>query len=401
MLKNKKWFIRKDYHVSDVLMPKNINPVVSSIQYDYVITEEMYQWGYENARDGNGWIDVDAVLKQGGTVSEGDITAKESISLLLNFVAGQEVKLDFSGVVGAPWYSEETDNVLKIYSLYPYTYKGRSQVTYIYSTKDSYVGLYDSAFQNAPLWVGCFILRGSVDSWVLARNTPFKYEEQIPSSYSLPSSEFVYHESWMSNKLPITPADVEGLFPEVLIKWDNTYPISPNYAQIQAALGDGMCPVIYRDYGSHRRFWHLIHTATDTSDPSDPPCSFTFVDMVDNTRHTIGPHSYPDSSEDCQWDEMHTTSLFELVVTMTMSQDMSTWTVDYTGAELSPIISNRSRLVVLKVVENGQPTKYLYNVSEVGTNTFEWRTLNNTPAIEIYQIANFTATRTIISLSTT
>lgn len=377
MLTNPNWEIHKNYVNSNVLTPTATNGIVSSIPYDYVITQEMLEWGAENATTDYG-IDIAKVLNKGDTPSSTtDMTAKKRISVMLDCATTASMALNFRNLTGTPWFDVgQGTNTLDIYSRNAFMFTGRNAPTYIHSGYGNLVYIPATAitsFTESELYVGVFSC-DSVFSW----SGTFVYE--VAQTSYVPVGSNVYRLPWMTNKLPVTAADLEGLLPElpnVFIEYSTDFPINPNYAAVQEILGQGFSPVIKYENGSS--YWFLTRI-TD--------CGFEFADVRTNLLHYLS--FWTDQGETFYaWDsvENYPHSMDEFVtVTITYTVGSSSGTASMTGPQITYHI-NQGKKIRLRVEHYGLPTRYIYNMNDHGSDKYSWDVLNyneSTTAVELF-----------------
>lgn len=248
MLTNPNWNVHTNYAVNDVFKPVAANQLVSTIPYDYVITQAMLDWGVAKASDSNG-IDIAKVLKKGDTGSTTDITPKKRISVMLDCDTDSTMTLNFRNLVGSPWFVEgQGTNTLDIYPKAPFIFTGRSGPTYIYSGYKNFVAIPDTV-QQATLYVGVFTCTSNIP-WSTGS---FIYE--AVRGNNVPSGASVVHTAWMTNKVPVSVSDISdlpSLTADMLIlhsgdmiqdQVDNT-----TFTAIQEKLGSNIVPYLVTSY---------------------------------------------------------------------------------------------------------------------------------------------------------
>lgn len=248
MLTNPNWNVHTNYAVNDIFKPDAANQLVSTIPYDYVITQAMLDWGVTNASDSNG-IDIAKVLKKGDAGSTAGITPKKRISVMLDCDTDSTMTLNFRNLVGSPWFAEgQGTNTLDIYPKAPFVFTGRSGPTYIYSGYKNFVAIPDTILQ-ATLYVGVFTCNSNIP-WSTGA---FIYE--AVQGNNVPSGAGVVHTAWMTNKVPVSVSDISdlpSLTADMLIlhsrdmiqdQVDNT-----TFTAIQEKLGSNIVPYLVTSY---------------------------------------------------------------------------------------------------------------------------------------------------------
>lgn len=244
MLTNPNWNVHKDYIVTDVFKPAAANQLVGTIPYDYVITQEMLDWGNTNAKDANNWIDIAKVLKHGDTGSTTGMTAKSSITLMVDADTTPSTKLDFSALINSPWFTSEAyTNNLHIYTRGHFTYKGRNGVTYIHNGCNNRAYLVADSSTGYLLQVGVFHCDTDI-TW----NGTLVYEDS--SGTKTPDGTLI-RAPWMTNKVPITTSDItdiSSITPEsFVLHTGNIYPPevdNTSFTAAQEILGKNLLPYL-------------------------------------------------------------------------------------------------------------------------------------------------------------
>lgn len=248
MLTNPNWNLHTNYAVNDIFKPDAASQLVSTIPYDYVITQDMLDWGDRNAKDSNG-IDIAKVLKKGDTGSTAGITPKKRISVMLDCDTDSTMTLNFRNLVGSPWFAEGMGtNTLDIYPKAPFVFTGRSGPTYIHSGYKNFVALPDT-IQQATLYVGVFTCNSNIP-WSTGA---FIYE--AVQGNNVPSGASVVHTAWMTNKVPVSVSDITDLSelnPEsFVLHTGNIYPSevdNTSFTAAQEILGKNLLPYLVLSY---------------------------------------------------------------------------------------------------------------------------------------------------------
>lgn len=284
MLTNPKWNIHRDYEIGDVLIPDAVNQLVSSIPYDYVITQEMLDWGATNAMTTYG-IDIAKVLNHGDSPDITGMTAKTRITIFIDANMSLSTMLNFRNLKGTPWYATDADhNMLEIYSRSGFIFTGRSATTYIHNTYVTRVGIkHDLTLDTSTLYIGVLELDADM-TW----NGTLIYED-IYGDYT-PTGTHVSCQPWMTNRIGGVAGDT------VLVKYD-TSNADANYNDIMAIFGDGKVPVVYIDgtvnggFATNRKYLYPVQTELS--------CCVVFIDATFNGYYFIylyEGHAYWQSS---------------------------------------------------------------------------------------------------------
>lgn len=397
MLTNPNWEIHKNYVNSNVLTPTATNGIVSSIPYDYVITQEMLTWGTTNATTDYG-IDIAKVLNKGDTPSSTTgMFAKKRISVMLDCATTASMALNFRNLTGTPWFDVgQGTNTLDIYSRAAFMFTGRNAPTYIHSGYGNlvYIPELPPDLTTSELYVGVFSC-DSVFSW----SGTFVYEA-AQTSY-VPEGSNVSRLPWMTNKLPVTSADLEGLLPElpnVFITYSSSFPENTNYAAVQEILGQGFSPVIKYEEGNDTfTYWYLTRITG---------CGFEFADVRNNKLHYLATWTYSGQTY-CGWDYVDNYPLStDEFVTVTFTYDLSshTWTTTHTATQITWYISGGLKIRLKVEGIPSFPTTYLYDMEDFGSNTFRWRTMHmyeNNPDNHDIDLFTFTLISDTVSSSIT
>lgn len=385
MLTNPNWNVHTDYEVNHVFKPDAANQLAATIPYDYVVTQDMLDWGTINASTTNG-IDIARVLvkvKAADAIPADALpedNAKKRISVMIDANTDFSVSLNFQNLYGAPFFATgASTNRLDIYCRMPFTFTGRAYPTWIYNHEGNRVQIPDTAVSTDTLYVGYMTCQSSSWTW----SGTLVYEEAY--SGIAPTGTNVIHRAWMTNKVPLQESDIEDLLPEVLIEYDNTDPVSSNYSAIQEVLGKGYSPVIYRDISLDPPIREIYHLSKITS------CGFEFVDTSNNRKHYLATWTYSGNVK-CQWDSVEGYPLPMVpdecvIVTFTYDASSHTWSSSHTGLQITTLIEANNKKIVLKVVHTGNPTRYLYNMESYGSNTYMWNTLYiniNTGEVDLF-----------------
>ena len=378
MLTNPNWDIHGDYVNSDVLTPTATNRVVSAIQYDYVITQEMLDWGVTNATTTYG-IDIAKVLKKGNTGSTTGMVAKKRISVMIDAATDVSTSLNFRNLVGAPWFETGVSgtNQLDIYSRNTFTFTGRDAVTYIHNGPNNRINLSSDVVASNTLYVGCVSLAED-KTW-----TGTLIYEQLYGTH-VATGNNVSRTEWMTNRIPMDPDEFDSLLPVVMIAYNENTPVSSNYAKIQEVLGKYQSPVIVRGNmgGGSDNHMYILSKITDS-------CGFEFVDVTDNTRHYLCKWT-ASGVEHCEWDATDgypKPMIPNEFVTVEIEYDSGTetWSTTMEGADITQQLSLGKR-IMLKVIRPTIPTMYLYDMLSYGSNKYSWEALYKYPtgAVAMY-----------------
>lgn len=391
MLTNPNWNVHSDYIVTDVFKPAAANQLVTAIPYDYVITQEMLDWGASNATTTYG-IDIAKVLKKGDTGSSTGMTAKLRISIMLDCATTAATELNFRNLTGSPWFTTgQGTNTLDIYSRNAFTFTGRGAHTYIHNGYGNVVKVSDNAVATSTLYVGVF----TVDSDIPWSGT-FIYED-VQGTH-VPTGSNVSRTVWMTNRVPLLAKDVDELLPEVMIEYDDTTPVSSNYSAIQAVLGAGYSPVIYNDVTEYKR--EIYHLSMITH------CGFEFTDVSNNRKHYLATWTASDIQH-CEWDAVDGYPLPAVpdecvIVPISYNASSHQWTLDeYNGSQITQLINVGNKKIVLKAEQAGMPTMYCYNMESHGSDTYRWSQLYtnlNTGEVDLFI---YTIAGTSVSLNIT
>jgi len=376
MLTNPNWDIHGDYVNSDVLTPTATNRVVSAIQYDYVITQEMLDWGVTNATTTYG-IDIAKVLKKGDTGSTTGMVAKKRISVMIDAATDVSISLNFRNLVGSPWLlTGAGNNILDIYCRNTFTFTGRDAVTYIHNGPNNRINLSSDVVASNTLYVGCVSLAED-KTWTGTLIYEQLYGTHVATGNNVSRSE------WMTNRLPMDPTEFDSLLPVVMIPYIDSTPVSSNYAKIQEVLGKYQSPVIVK-HDTEDNHEHMYILSKITSN-----CGYEFVDVTDNTRHYLCKWTASDV-EHCEWDATDgypKPMVPDEFVTVEIEYDSGTetWSTTMEGADITQQLSLGKR-IMLKVVRPSIPTMYLYNMLSYGSNKYSWEALYKYPtgAVAMY-----------------
>lgn len=182
--------IRTDFAIDEIVKPRHINALAASVQYDYVVTEEMIQSAIEA---GDTEIDVDALL--GGR----KIASRTGeYSVLINALVDSGHTLIFDGSsVGGP----SGELRVHVYALGPYTAKvvgTHPQVTFYFHTHGE-KGAVTLTEIGKNTYVGSFNMTEVVQAPLAAT---FIYEMALGE---LPDEEqhrlTIAQKAWMSNSI--------------------------------------------------------------------------------------------------------------------------------------------------------------------------------------------------------
>lgn len=366
MLTNPNWNVHNDYIVTDVFKPAAANQLVTAIPYDYVITQDMLDWGAENATTTYG-IDIAKVLNHGDSPDTTGMTAKLRISIMLDCATTAATELNFRNLTGSPWFTTgQGTNTLDIYSRTAFTFTGRNATTYIHNGYGNVVKVSDNAVATSTLYVGVF----TADSDIPWSGT-FIYEDA--QGTHAPTGSNVSRRVWMTNRVPLLAEDVDELLPEVMIEYDAATPVSSNYSAVQAVLGAGYSPVIYKDVTEYKR--EIYHLSMITQ------CGFEFTDVSNNRKHYLCTWTASDVQH-CEWDATDgypTPAVPDecVIVPITYNAGSHQWSSDvYTAAQITQLINGANpKKIVLKAEQSGMPIIYCYNMESLGSDTYRWNTL--------------------------
>lgn len=245
MLTNPNWDIHGDYIVTDVFKPAAANQIVGTIPYDYVITQEMLDWGTTNATTTYG-IDIAKVLNKGDTGSTTGMTAKKRISVMLDCDTTASTTLNFRNLTGSPWFTTgQGTNTLDIYSRGAFTFTGRGAPTYIHNGYGNQAYITSATDTSSSLYVGVLQCTSNI-TW----SGILRYEDIQGTTYTVTGSD-VQRFPWMTNKVPVSVddiTDVSELNPEsFVLHTGNIYPPEEDNTSFTAAqeiLGKNLLPYL-------------------------------------------------------------------------------------------------------------------------------------------------------------
>ena len=369
MLTNPNWEIHKNYENANVLTPSATNGIVSSIQYDYVITQEMLDWGATNATTTYG-IDIAKVLKKGDTGSTTGMVAKKRISVMIDAATDVSISLNFRNLVGSPWLlTGAGNNILDIYSRNTFTFTGRDAVTYIHNGPNNRINLSSDVVASNMLYVGCVSLAEDT-TW-----TGTLIYEQLYGTH-VATGNNVSRTAWMTNHLPMDPDEFDSLLPVVMIPYVDSTPVSSNYAKILEILGKYQSPVIVKhDTDDNHDHMYILSKITGS-------CGFEFVDVTDNTRHYLCKWT-ASGVVHCEWDATDgypkpiVPNEF-VTVEIEYNSGTETWSTTMEGAAITQQLA-RGKRIMLKVIRPNIPTMYLYDMLSYGSDKYSWEALYKYP----------------------
>lgn len=380
MLTNPNWDIHGDYVNSDVLTPTATNRVVSAIQYDYVITQEMLDWGVTNAMTIYG-INIAKVLKKGDTGSTTGMVAKKRISVMLDAATNASTVLNFRDLVGAPWFETGVSGTdqLDIYSRNAFTFTGRNAVTFIHNGPNNRINLSSDVVASNTLYVGC-VSFAEDKTW-----TGTLIYEQLYGTH-VATGNNVSRTAWMTNSLPMDPTEFDALLPVVMIAYNDNTPVSSNYAKILEVIGKYQSPVIVKhDTVDNHEHMYILSKITSN-------CGFEFVDVTNNTRHYLCKWT-ASGVEHCEWDATDgypRPMVPNEFVTVEIEYDSGTetWSTTMEGADITQQLALGKR-IMLKVVRPTIPTMYLYDMLSYGSNKYSWEALYKSPSGDVAMYTYF------------
>lgn len=202
--------LHTDYVTDDVLKTIDVNTLVQSVPFDFVITKERVDEYREiHGYTQSDWMDVGQLFWEGTLDVDYTCGGRSSINILINFHTTIEDRFYFGGrfQMIAPIQAH-------VYSLSSYRAGGCSCVLYHHTHgSEDYVlfeetgGIPGTFFRNCALYVGSFKLQPNGTTYPVwhagSGNAPFVYERCLdgilPQGGSGEPNVIVKRELWMSN----------------------------------------------------------------------------------------------------------------------------------------------------------------------------------------------------------
>lgn len=207
MLNNPPRNLHTDYVIDDVLKTTDVNTLVQSVPFDFVITKERVdeyreKHGYTQAD----WMDVGNLLWEDYEVSpDYSCGGRSAIHILINFHTTIEDRFNFGG-----WLTSLTVRNVHIHSLSSFRTTGTTLNIYYHTHGTENYVLFDedggSLYRGSPLYVGSFALQGGSSGYPEWHSSaPFYYERCLDGNIPKGGGDgaepnvIVEQRLWLSN----------------------------------------------------------------------------------------------------------------------------------------------------------------------------------------------------------